>query len=118
MVVTGRAVLLALLLTAPVAVVARSLAAVLAVNAVLLGVLVLDALLAGSPRTLVLARSGDDSLDGGAGADTMAGGTGNDVYVVGGSSDVVTESETGRTKKSPTVRMPRKTPRVLNCRLR
>lgn len=59
MVVTGRAVLLALLLTAPVAVVARSLAAVLAVNVVLLGVLVLDALLAGSPRALVLARSGD-----------------------------------------------------------
>ena len=59
MVVTGRAALLALLLTAPVAVVARSLAGVLVANLLLLFVLVVDALLAGSPRKLVLTRSGD-----------------------------------------------------------
>jgi uncharacterized protein (DUF58 family) len=59
MVVTGRAALLALLLTAPVAAVARSLAGVLVANLLLLVLLVLDALLAGSPRRLALSRTGD-----------------------------------------------------------
>jgi uncharacterized protein (DUF58 family) len=59
MVVTGRAALLALLLTAPVAAVVRSVPGVLAVNALLLVVLVIDALFAGSPRQLRLTRSGD-----------------------------------------------------------
>jgi uncharacterized protein (DUF58 family) len=59
MVVTGRAALLALLLTAPVALVARSLAAVLAFDAALLALVTLDAWLAGSPRELRWARDGD-----------------------------------------------------------
>jgi len=59
MVVTGRAALLALLLTVPVALVARSVAVVLAIDAALLVVLIVDAVLAGSPRTLSFARSGD-----------------------------------------------------------
>jgi len=59
MVVTGRAALLALLLTVPVALVARSVATVLAIDAALLVVLIVDAALAGSPRTLSFARSGD-----------------------------------------------------------
>jgi len=59
MVVTGRAALLALLLTVPVALVARSVAMVLAIDAALLVVLIVDAALAGSPRTLSFARSGD-----------------------------------------------------------
>jgi uncharacterized protein (DUF58 family) len=59
MVVTGRAALLALLLTVPVAFLARSLAVVLLLDLVLLGVLGLDAWLAGSPRALTFARSGD-----------------------------------------------------------
>jgi uncharacterized protein (DUF58 family) len=61
MVVTGRAALLALLLTAPVALVARSVGAVLLVDLALLAVLGLDAWLAGSPRRLTLHRSGDTS---------------------------------------------------------
>jgi uncharacterized protein (DUF58 family) len=59
MVVTGRAALVALLLTAPVALVARSVTAVLMVNLALLAVLGIDAWLAGSPRGLRLSRSGD-----------------------------------------------------------
>ncbi len=59
MVVTGRAALLALLLTAPVALVARSWGAVLLVDAVLLALLGADASLAGSPRALTFARTGD-----------------------------------------------------------
>ena len=59
MVVTGRAALLALLLTVPVALVARSVAVVLAIDAALLVVLIVDASLAGSARTLSFARSGD-----------------------------------------------------------
>lgn len=59
MIVTGRAALLALLLTAPVAVLARSIPGVLVANLLLLVVLAVDALLAGSPRRLVLNRSGD-----------------------------------------------------------
>jgi uncharacterized protein (DUF58 family) len=58
-VVTGRAALLALLLTVPVAFVARSWAAVLAFDAALLVVLGVDAWLAGSPRALGFVRSGD-----------------------------------------------------------
>jgi uncharacterized protein (DUF58 family) len=58
-VVTGRAALLALLLTVPVAFVARSWAAVLAFDAALLALVGVDAWLAGSPRALALARSGD-----------------------------------------------------------
>lgn len=61
MVVTGRAALLALLLTVPVALLARSLAAVLVVDLLLLVLLGIDAWLAGSPRTLRLSRSGDTS---------------------------------------------------------
>ena len=61
MVVTGRAALLALLLTVPVALVARSLAVVLAFDAVLLLLLALDAWLAGSPRDLRYARDGATS---------------------------------------------------------
>jgi uncharacterized protein (DUF58 family) len=59
MVVTGRAALLALLLTVPVAFVARSAVAVLVLDLALLAVLGLDALLAGSPRDLELTRSGE-----------------------------------------------------------
>jgi uncharacterized protein (DUF58 family) len=59
MVVTGRAALLALLLTVPVALVARSLAVVLLLDLALLLLLGLDATLAGSPRHLSFARSGD-----------------------------------------------------------
>ncbi len=59
MVVTGRAALLALLLTVPVALLARSLGAVLLVDVVLLAVLLVDVALAGSPRSLAFARSGD-----------------------------------------------------------
>ena len=59
MVVTGRAALLALLLTVPVAFGARSWLAVLAFDAVLLLLLGFDAWLAGSPRALTLTRSGD-----------------------------------------------------------
>jgi uncharacterized protein (DUF58 family) len=59
MVVTGRAALVALLLTAPVALVARSVTTVLMVNLALLAVLGIDAWLAGSPRGLRLSRSGD-----------------------------------------------------------
>jgi len=59
MVVTGRAALLALLLTAPVALVARSWGAVLLVDAVLLALLGADASRAGSPRALTFARTGD-----------------------------------------------------------
>jgi uncharacterized protein (DUF58 family) len=59
MVVTGRAALLALLLTVPVAVVARSLGAVLLLDAALLVLLGVDAWLAGSPRALAFSRSGD-----------------------------------------------------------
>ena len=58
MVVTGRAALVALMLTAPVALVAHSVSAVLVVNVVLAVVLAVDAWLAGSPRTLTLTRSG------------------------------------------------------------
>ncbi len=61
MVVTGRAALLALLLTVPVALVARSTAVVLAFDAVLLLLLALDAWLAGSPRDLSYARDGASS---------------------------------------------------------
>jgi uncharacterized protein (DUF58 family) len=60
-VVTGRAALLALLLTVPVALVARSLAVVLAFDAVLLLLLAGDAWLAGSPRALRFARDGATS---------------------------------------------------------
>ena len=59
MVVTGRAALLALLLTLPVALVARSVVAVLAFDAALLVLLIVDAALAGSPRSLSFSRSGD-----------------------------------------------------------
>ncbi|HSD78360.1 MAG TPA: DUF58 domain-containing protein [Solirubrobacteraceae bacterium] len=59
MVVTGRAALLALLLTAPVALVARSLAAVLVIDGALVLLLGVDAWLAGSPRTLAFSRGGD-----------------------------------------------------------
>ena len=59
MVVTGRAALLALLLTVPVALVARSVAVVLLLDLALLLLLGLDATLAGSPRRLSFARSGD-----------------------------------------------------------
>ncbi|MBI1377092.1 MAG: DUF58 domain-containing protein [Frankiales bacterium] len=59
MVVTGRAALLALLLTVPVALAARSWGAVLLLDAGLLALLGLDAWLAGSPRALSLRRSGD-----------------------------------------------------------
>jgi len=59
MVVTGRAALLALLLTLPVALVAQSVAAVLAFDAGLLVLLGIDAALAGSPRSLSFSRSGD-----------------------------------------------------------
>jgi uncharacterized protein (DUF58 family) len=58
-VVTGRAALVALLLTVPVALVARSLAAVLLVDLGLVLLLGVDAWLAGSPRALSFARSGD-----------------------------------------------------------
>ena len=58
MVVTGRAALVALMLTPPVALVAHSVSAVLVVNVVLAVVLAVDAWLAGSPRTLTLTRSG------------------------------------------------------------
>jgi uncharacterized protein (DUF58 family) len=61
MVVTGRAALLALLLTVPVAFVARSLPAVLLLDLALLVVLGADAWLAGSPRALTFSRSGDRS---------------------------------------------------------
>lgn len=61
MVVTGRAALLALLLTVPVALVARSTAVVLAFDAVLLLLLAVDAWLAGSPRDLSYARDGASS---------------------------------------------------------
>lgn len=61
MVVTGRAALVALLLTAPVALVARSVLGVLLVDLALLVVLGIDAWLAGSPRRLTLRRSGDTS---------------------------------------------------------
>ncbi|MFN8147745.1 MAG: DUF58 domain-containing protein [Candidatus Nanopelagicales bacterium] len=61
MVVTGRAALLALLLTVPVALVARSLAVVLAFDAALLLLLLGDAWLAGSPRALTFARDGATS---------------------------------------------------------
>jgi uncharacterized protein (DUF58 family) len=61
MVVTGRAALLALLLTVPVALLARSLPVVLLVDLALLAVLGLDAALAGSPRRLALTRTGDTS---------------------------------------------------------
>jgi uncharacterized protein (DUF58 family) len=60
-VVTGRAALLALLLTVPVALVARSAAVVLAFDAALLLLLVGDAWLAGSPRDLRFARDGATS---------------------------------------------------------
>ena len=59
MVVTGRAALLALLLTVPVALVARSLVVVLLLDLALLLLLAIDATLAGSPRRLSFARSGD-----------------------------------------------------------
>ena len=59
MVVTGRAALLALLLTVPVALVARSLPVVLLLDLALVVLLGVDAVLAGSPRTLSFARSGD-----------------------------------------------------------
>jgi uncharacterized protein (DUF58 family) len=59
MVVTGRAALIALLLTVPVALVARSLAVVLLLDLALLLLLGLDATLAGSPRRLSFTRSGD-----------------------------------------------------------
>ena len=59
MVVTGRAALLALLLTAPVALMARSLAVLLLLDAALLVLLGVDAWLAGSPRSLSLTRHGD-----------------------------------------------------------
>ena len=61
MVVTGRAALLALLLTAPVAFAARSLSTVLIVNLALLLLLGVDAFLAGSPRALTFTRSGDQT---------------------------------------------------------
>lgn len=61
MVVTGRAALVALLLTAPVALVVRSWAGVLLVDGLLLLLLAADAALAGSPRRLVLRRDGDTS---------------------------------------------------------
>jgi uncharacterized protein (DUF58 family) len=61
MVVTGRAALVALLLIAPVALVARSVVGVLLVDLALLVVLGIDAWLAGSPRRLTLRRSGDTS---------------------------------------------------------
>ncbi|MFN8148700.1 MAG: DUF58 domain-containing protein [Candidatus Nanopelagicales bacterium] len=61
MVVTGRAALLALLLTVPVALVARSFAVVLAFDAALLLLLLGDAWLAGSPRDLRFARDGATS---------------------------------------------------------
>jgi len=59
MVVTGRAALLALLLTVPVALVARSLTVVLLLDLALLVLLAIDAALAGSPRTLSFSRSGE-----------------------------------------------------------
>jgi uncharacterized protein (DUF58 family) len=59
MIVTGRAALIALLLTVPIALAARSWLAVLAVDGLLLVLLCVDAWLAGSPRDLVLQRSGD-----------------------------------------------------------
>jgi uncharacterized protein (DUF58 family) len=59
MVITGRAALLAVLLTVPVAMLARSTGAVLLADLALLVLLLLDAALAGSPRSLQLARSGD-----------------------------------------------------------
>jgi len=59
MVVTGRAALLALLLTVPVAFVARSWAVVLAFDAAQHVGHGVDAWLAGSPRALAFARSGD-----------------------------------------------------------
>lgn len=59
MVVTGRAALLALLLTVPVAFLARSLQAVLLLDLTLLVLLGADAWLAGSPRAVTFTRSGD-----------------------------------------------------------
>ncbi len=59
MVVTGRAALLALLLTVPVALAARSVAAVLLLDLALLVLLGVDVLLAGSPRALAFNRTGD-----------------------------------------------------------
>jgi len=61
MIVTGRAALLALLLTVPVALAARSWLAVLALDGLLLLLLVVDAWLAGSPRDLAMQRSGDQT---------------------------------------------------------
>ena len=59
MIVTGRAALIALLLTVPVSLAARSWWAVLVVDGLLLLLLVVDAWLAGSPRELAMQRSGD-----------------------------------------------------------
>jgi uncharacterized protein (DUF58 family) len=59
MIVTGRAALVALALTVPVALAARSWLAVLALDGLLLLLLVVDAWLAGSPGALTLRRSGD-----------------------------------------------------------
>jgi len=59
MVLTGRAAFVALLLTAPIAVLARSWQGVLAADGVLLVLLALDVVLAGSPRGLTLSRTGD-----------------------------------------------------------
>jgi len=59
MIVTGRAALIALLLTVPVSLAARSWWAVIVVDGLLLLLLALDAWLAGSPRELAMQRSGD-----------------------------------------------------------
>ena len=59
MILTGRAAFVALLLTAPIAVLARSWQGVLVADGVLLVLIALDVVLAGSPRGLTLSRTGD-----------------------------------------------------------